>query len=119
MRAFLQVNCKTHMMETATVRQVRALQRWEKLRIVTLGFRVGDRSRGRYATLAISLNTMVPRTAWLRVRRWGLGFVHRSRAILCRAVPNRSVTIRNCFIAVRQPPASGSTPRQGGRFARQ
>jgi hypothetical protein len=24
----------------------------------------------------------------LRVRRWGLGFVHRSRAILCRPAPN-------------------------------
>jgi hypothetical protein len=31
----------------------------------------------------------------LRVRRWGLGFVHRSRAIFCRPVPNARVTIRN------------------------
>jgi hypothetical protein len=44
----------------------------------------------------ISLYTMIP-----LVRRWGLGFVHRSRAIFCRAVPNLSVTIRTCFIAVR------------------
>jgi hypothetical protein len=30
----------------------------------------------------------------------GFGFVHRSRAIFCRAVPNPKVTIRNFFIAV-------------------
>jgi hypothetical protein len=30
----------------------------------------------------------------LRVRRWGLGCVHRSRAIRCRAVPIPTVTIR-------------------------
>ena len=31
----------------------------------------------------------------------GFGFVHRSRTIFCRAVPNLSITIRNFFIAVR------------------
>jgi hypothetical protein len=30
----------------------------------------------------------------------GLGFVHHSRAIFCRAVPNPNITIRNFFIAV-------------------
>jgi hypothetical protein len=51
-------------------------------------------SGGRFAHAAvsrrppISLDTMVPRPyRGLRVRRWGLGFVHRSRAIFCRAVP--------------------------------
>ena len=37
----------------------------------------------------------------LRERRWGLGFVARARTILCRAVPNPSVTIRNFRIAAR------------------
>jgi hypothetical protein len=61
---------------------------------------VGDRSRGRYATPAdFHLHDGAPYRRQ-HVRRWGLGFVHRSRAILCRAVPNRSVTIRNCCIAV-------------------
>jgi hypothetical protein len=47
----------------------------------------------------IALDTMVPRTGGY-TRRWGLGFVHHSRAIFCRAVPNLSVTIRNFCIAV-------------------
>jgi hypothetical protein len=52
----------------------------------------------------------VPSTRWhpvpgahavgLRVRRRGLGFVHHSRAIFCRAVPRLRVTFRNCCIAV-------------------
>jgi hypothetical protein len=33
----------------------------------------------------------------------GFGFVHRSRTIFCRAVPNLSITIRNLCIAVSQP----------------
>jgi hypothetical protein len=37
--------------------------------------------------------------------RWrGFGFVHHSRTIFCRAVPNLSITIRNFFIAVRYTP---------------
>jgi hypothetical protein len=36
----------------------------------------------------------------LRVRRWGLGFVHHSRAILCRPVRNLNVTIRDFCIAL-------------------
>jgi hypothetical protein len=34
---------------------------------------------------------MVPRTAGYAYDAGGLGFVHRSRAILCRAVPNPNV----------------------------
>ena len=35
--------------------------------------------------------------------RWrGFGFVHRSRTLFCRAVPNPNLTIRNFFIAVKQ-----------------
>jgi hypothetical protein len=41
---------------------------------------------------------MVARAAWLHVRRCGLGFVHRSSAILCCAVSN--VTIRNSFASL-------------------
>jgi hypothetical protein len=43
----------------------------------------------------ISLDTMVPRTAGYAYEVWGLGFVHHSRTILCRAVPNLRATIRN------------------------
>ena len=31
----------------------------------------------------------------------GFGFVHHSRTLFCRAVPNPNITIRNFFIAVR------------------
>jgi hypothetical protein len=63
-------------------------KRW---RVVTLGFRVGDRSRGRYATPAdFALHDCSP-CRGLRVRRESLGFVHRSRAIRCRAVPNQKL----------------------------
>jgi hypothetical protein len=47
------------------------------------GFRVGDRSRGCYATPA-----EFPLHDWLHVRPESLGFLHRSRAIFCRPVPN-------------------------------
>jgi multidrug resistance efflux pump len=62
---------------------------------------VGDRSRGRFATPTDSpLHDGSP--YWgLHARRWGLGFVHRSRTILCRAVPNLNVTIRNSCVAVQ------------------
>jgi hypothetical protein len=56
---------------------------------------VGGRSRGRFATRADSPQHDDTSYRGLRVRRWGLGFVHRSRAIFCRAVPNLKVTIRN------------------------
>jgi hypothetical protein len=57
------------------------MQKW---RIVTLGISgERDRSHGRYATPADSLlHDITP------CRRWGLRFVHHSRAILCRAVRN-------------------------------
>jgi hypothetical protein len=54
----------------------------------------------------------------LRVRRWGLGFVHRSRTILCRAVPNPSVTIRSCFIAVGEGGCRYLALLSGGQIMR-
>ena len=33
----------------------------------------------------------------------GFGFVHQSRTLFCRAVPNPNITIRNFFIAVQHP----------------
>ena len=63
----------------------------QKLRIVTKGFRVGDRSRGRYATPAeIPRHDGTPYRG-LRVRRWGLGCVHHSWTILNRPVPQSPV----------------------------
>jgi hypothetical protein len=58
---------------------------WVRVRVRV---RVRDRSRGRYATPADSPLHDGTRYRGLRVRRWGVGFVHSSRAILCRAVPN-------------------------------
>jgi hypothetical protein len=60
---------------------------------------VGDRSRGRYTT-TLSLHTTVPRFRRLHVRRWGLGCVNRSRAIFCRAVPNRFATCSSLSAAL-------------------
>jgi hypothetical protein len=57
--------------------------RYLNLKRVT-GFRVRDRSRGRYATPADFLLHDGTSYRGLRVRHWGLGFVHRSRAIFCR-----------------------------------
>jgi hypothetical protein len=63
---------------------------------------VGGRSRGRYAAPADFLRHDGAPYRGLRARRWGLGFDHRSRAILCRAVPNLNVTIRKfCIDCVR------------------
>jgi hypothetical protein len=53
-------------------------------------FRVGDRSRGRYATPANFPRHDGTPYRGLRARPCGLGFVHRSRTVICRAVPNRS-----------------------------
>jgi hypothetical protein len=62
---------------------------------------VGDRSRGRFATPAdLPLHDCSP-YSHVHARRESLGFVHRSRAILCRPVPNPKVTIRNFSIAVQ------------------
>jgi hypothetical protein len=37
----------------------------------------------------------------------GFGFVHRSRTVFCRAVPNPNLTIRNCCIAVQRAERTG------------
>jgi hypothetical protein len=60
----------------------------KKLRIVTLGI-----PGGRWLTRPLRDARRFPSTRWYpyrrpNVRRWSLGFVHRSRTILCRAVPN-------------------------------
>jgi hypothetical protein len=64
---------------------------------------LGDRSRGRFATPAADfpLHDGSP-YSHVHIRRDSLGLVHRSRTILCRSVPNPSVTIRNVCIAVRR-----------------
>jgi hypothetical protein len=58
------------------------------------------RSRGRFATPTDSPRRDGSPYSHVDVRRESLGFVHRARALFCRAVPNRSVTIRNFRIAV-------------------
>jgi hypothetical protein len=65
---------------------------------------VGGRSRGRLATPAdFPLHDGTPFSR-VHVRRESLGFVHRSRTILCRPVPNPLiVTIRNFDIVVPYP----------------
>jgi hypothetical protein len=64
------------------------------------GFRVGDRSWGRYATPAdFPLHDCSP-YSHVHVRRESVGFVHHSRTILCRTLPNPNDTIRNFCIAV-------------------
>jgi hypothetical protein len=70
---------------------------------------VGNRSRGRYATPAgFPRHDGTP--YWgLRIRQWGLGVVHRSRAIFCRAVPNPNDTIRNFCIAVGEALVAAAT----------
>ena len=62
---------------------------------------MGDRSRGRFATPADFPLQDCSHYRGLHVRRESLGFVHRSRAIYCRPVPNLDLTIRTLFIAVR------------------
>ena len=70
----------------------------QKLRIVP--FRVGDRSRGRFATPADSPHQDCSAYRGIHARRESLGFVHRSRAIFCRPAPNPNRPIRNFFTAV-------------------
>jgi hypothetical protein len=85
----------------------------QKLRIVR-GFGWEDRSRGRYATPAdFPLHDGTPYRGQ-RVRRWGLGFVHRSRTIFCRAVPNRR--IRSFFHRCTR--AAGGLTRHGRALPR-
>jgi hypothetical protein len=62
---------------------------------------VGDRSRGRYATPADSPRHDGTPYRGLHVRRWGLGFVHRSRTIIYVApsCQTLNIMIRNFCIA--------------------
>jgi hypothetical protein len=50
----------------------------------------------------------------VHVRQECLGFVHRSRTIACRAVPNLSVTIRNLSLAGAGWAVAQRQPRAGG-----
>jgi hypothetical protein len=77
---------------------VRAMQRRKSCEIVTTGFGIrvggGVRSRGRFATPAGFPRHDGTTYRGLRVRRWGLEFVHRSRAIFCRPEPNHKLKLR-------------------------
>jgi hypothetical protein len=75
----------------------------EKLRIVTKGFRAGDRSRGRFATPAdFPLHDGTPyRDYAYDVGVWDLSIIQGPFSVLpCQTL----VTIRNCFVAV--PPSA-------------
>ena len=72
-----------HVLSCSLAEEVRTAMGW------------GVASRGRYATPTDSPPHGGTPYRGLRVRRWGLGFVHRSRAIFCRAVPDPNVSIRN------------------------
>jgi hypothetical protein len=93
---------------------VRATQRCNKLRIVTVGI-----SGGRSLTGPLRDGRRFPSTRGypvpkLHVRRRGLGFVHRSRVPFSVApCQTRSVTIRNFCIAVCDAPSS--LPSSAGR----
>jgi hypothetical protein len=66
-------------------------------------------SRGRFATPADSPRHDCASYRELRVRRWGLGFVHHYRTLFCRAVPNLndSQLLHRCLGAGRAtPPAA-------------
>jgi hypothetical protein len=76
----------------------------------SLGFRVGDRSRGRFATPADFPPHDGTPYLELNVRLGSLGFVHRSRAISCRAV----LTIRNLFAIAVQRGRGGAESAWGG-----
>ena len=45
----------------------------------------------------------------------GFGFVHHSRTVFCRTVPNLSITIRNFFIAVRHARVAAKRRHVHGR----
>jgi hypothetical protein len=83
-----------------SVKRAHSLQRCKSCESEREGFRVGDRSRGRFATPADLPRQDCSAYRGLHVRRESLGCVARSRTILFRPVPNRSVTIRKFFIAV-------------------
>jgi hypothetical protein len=67
------------------------------------GFRGGDELWGRFATPADFPRHGCCPDSRAHVRRETLGFVHRSWAIFCRPVPNRTVTISHSFIALVRP----------------
>jgi hypothetical protein len=68
---------------------------------VISGGEMSDRSR--FATPADFPRHGRSPCRWLHVHRESLRFVHRSRGIFCRLVPNPSVTIRNFCIASIAP----------------
>jgi hypothetical protein len=72
----------------------------QKLRIVTLGISGGRWLTRPFRDAADSPLQDCSPYSHVHVRRESVGFVHRSRAILCRPVPNPNGTIR-CCVAVR------------------
>jgi hypothetical protein len=76
-------------------------------------------SRGRFAMPADSPRHDGSPYRGLHARRWGLGVVHRSRSILCRAVPNLSVANSRLFsVAVGSPAAAAFATRAPGGLRR-
>jgi hypothetical protein len=75
-------------------------------------FRVGDRSRGRFATPAqFPLHDCSP-YSHVHARREILGFVPRSRTICCRPVPNPNPLRFNIVIAVHPADPRGCIARR-------
>jgi hypothetical protein len=115
--------CAARLPKTATacIRSLVALTNTgddEVGRIVTEGFRVGDRSRGRYATPAdFLLHDSTPYRE-LRVRRWDLGVVHRSRTFLCRRAEPKSHDSQRLHRCTTRGPHNVTTLR-GWREARE
>ena len=73
---------------------------------------MGGSSRGRFATPAGFPPREGSPDSHVHVRRERLGSVHRSRAVFWSPrVPNRSVTIRDCFVAARHPPPAAALHR--------
>jgi hypothetical protein len=77
----------------------------QKLRTELVGFRVGDRSRGRFATPADSALEHCSPYSLVHARREGLGFVRTTRTIFCRPVPNDSYRV-SCAARASQFPNS-------------
>jgi hypothetical protein len=69
----------------------------QKLRIVTVGFRVGDRSRGRFAPPVDLPRHDCSSRRGLHARRECLGFVPHSRSIFCRPVRYDSQLLHRCM----------------------
>jgi hypothetical protein len=75
------------------------------------GFRVGDRSRGRFATPADFPRQYCSTYRGLHVRHESLGFVPRSRTTFRRPVPNPNRPIRNRVLPVSWRSGSWSSGR--------